>query len=463
MMLEKIKQYIKTNRLFSSGDKLIIAVSGGPDSITLLHILKRIAVEWNIKIAAAHLNHKLRDEADEEEAFVRRICSEWEIPYYSRSIDIQEAALAEKKSIEEAARDCRYQFFQELRQEIDADCIATAHHVDDNVETVLQHFLRGSGVKGLRGIMPVNDNLVRPLLCVNKEEINEYLELHSLPYRIDMSNYDTRFLRNRVRHELIPYLQEKFNPRLVENLNNLALIAREEYEAMEIETARLEDSIVLSISDDTVVVDNQRFCKIHPAYQRRIILRILAGLRGSYGWSALDVQLIRDLTQKQGSAKKIKLKQDIWAYKVYNNFIIGSIMEEQKDFSYPAAIPGSVKIDEIGETYSLKIITKEEYKNNSGDGNEIYLDYDKLSKDVVLRSRTAGDKITLSGMRGHKKIKDYFIDRKVPAFERDKIPLLTSKDEVYAVIGYCISADAGINEQSRNYLVIRKEIDDKTN
>ncbi len=460
MMLQEINDYIVINQLFSKGAVVIAAVSGGPDSVALLHILKKLAPVQGIKLLAAHLNHQLRDEADEEEEFVRSLCREWQIPFYCKTLDVKKAAAAQKKGLEEAARDCRYQYFDELKHEIQAHCVATAHHRDDQAETILLHFLRGSGIKGLRGILPANGYLVRPLLGVNRAAIETYLEENSLSYRIDRSNYDLRFMRNRMRHELIPYLQKEFNPRIVDNLDRLGSIAREEHEAMEIETNILMASAVLSYDKEQVVIDSRFFGTLHPAFQRRIILSVLGRLKGDYGWSALDVQLIMDLQHKPGSAKKIKLRKSIWVRKTYDQLIIGDRLEKEINYCYPVTTPGFISIKETGDKFCFDNMTMEEYKKGSRD--EIYLDYDKLAKDIFLRTRKAGDRISLSGMKGRKRIKDYFIDKKIPVIERSRIPLLASQDEVYAVVGHSISRNAGVDENTNNVLVIRREIDENT-
>ncbi len=454
-MLQRINDYIVKNQLFSEGATVIAGISGGPDSVALLHILKNLAPKLSINLIAAHVNHQLRAEAGQEEEFVQSLCQEWQIPCYCQIVDVEKVARDQKKGIEEAARDCRYQFFEQLKQELQADCVATAHHRDDQAETILLHFLRGSGIKGLRGILPVNGYLVRPMLGVNRADIENYLEENFLSYCIDKSNYDIRFQRNRVRHELIPYLQKEYNPRIIDHLNHLGLIAREEYQVIEIETEKLMTSAVLSQGPEQVVIDNQVFDKLHPAYQRRIILTALGWLKGSYGWSAQDIQLILDLNQKPGSAKRIKLRESIWVMKVYDRLIIGDKPDTEIEYCYPVKIPGGINIKETGDGWYFYVITAEEYKQCIS--NDMYLDYDKLAPETFLRSRKNGDRISLPGMKGRKKIKDFFIDKKIPFMERNRIPLLASRDEVYAVVGHCLSRNIRIDESTTNVLVIRRE------
>ncbi|NLO22392.1 MAG: tRNA lysidine(34) synthetase TilS [Syntrophomonadaceae bacterium] len=460
MVRLKVKDYINKYGLFRPGATVIAAVSGGPDSIALLHILKTLAAEFRLQLLAAHVNHQLRPEADEEEAFVQRLCSDWEIALYCHRVEVEKRALANRKGIEETARESRYEFFQQLKEQLGADYVATAHHRHDQAETILMHIMRGSGIKGLRGILPVSDYLIRPLLGLDRREIEAYLEAEHLSFCTDLSNYDTRFLRNRVRQELIPILEQDFNPRIVERLDMLGCIAREEYEAMTIETEKLLPSLLLSREDKQVILDQPQFVSLHPAFQRRLLLIVLSWLKGEEGWSALDLCLIVDLAGKPGSAKRIKLGQGIWVQKIYDRLIIGEKPPKELSFSYPLSIPGSIRIAETGETFSFALIKRS--RAYSCKASEMHLDYDALPKaDLCWRSRRQGDRMTWTGM-GSKKIKKYFIDKKIPYGQRNSIPLLASEQEVYAVWGHGISTQAAVKDNTVNILVIRRELDDHT-
>lgn len=459
-MLDKVKKYILKHRLINTGDIVITGVSGGPDSMALLHILKELDSQMGFRLIAAHLNHQLRAEADEEEDFVREYCRKWQVPFFSRKLDIKKLAAGEKKSLEETGRDCRYQFFNELIAELGADYIATAHHQDDVAETVLLHLLRGSGIKGLRGIMPVNGKIIRPLLCVSKKRINEYLETNCISYCTDRSNFDSAYTRNRIRHRLIPDLKADYNPRIVESLNQLADIAREENEALEKETDCLWEKIVLKKKEDSIILDRGVLLNLYPAYQRRVILKTLAELKGEPGWNMLDVNLIMELAGKEGSGKNIHLKKGIRVSISYGQLIFDTRPKKDIFFSYIVQVPGQININETGERYSFDIVPKAQYKPEPGD---IYLDYDKLDQDLFLRSRRAGDIFNPVGLGGRKKIKDFFIDLKIPVTKRNNIPLLASEKQIYAVLGLRLSADVLVNAQTRRILVIKKEGEVKTN
>lgn len=454
-MLNRIKGFIKDNNLIYQEETVIVAVSGGPDSMALLHIMKKLAPRMNFKIIAAHLNHCIREEADEEENYVREQCLQWEIPFYSRTSDVKEIARKGKKSLEDAGRFERYRFFNELKEETEASRIATAHHHDDVAETVLLHLLRGSGIKGLRGIMPESGNIIRPLLVLRKEEILDYLHENNIRYCLDKSNEDTQYLRNRIRQQLIPYLEKEFNPRIVETLNHLALIARDENQAIEDEIEQLWERILIKKQQDNIVLDNRQLLELQPAYQRRVIIKAFSALAGEQGWDMNDVQKVMDLSTKEGSSLVLHLKKKVRVNKSYDKMIFTSSLKKIQNYCYQISVPGQLKIEETGETYSFQLLNKEDYIPRKAD---IYLDYDCLKKPLYLRSRKDGDIFRPQGMYGSKKIKDFFIDLKIPYFDRDGIPLLVSGDgEIYAVLGLRIAQIAAAKSESRRILVIKKQ------
>ncbi|MEN6348250.1 MAG: tRNA lysidine(34) synthetase TilS [Syntrophomonas sp.] len=454
MMLNKVREFIKAHEMIRPGDFIILGISGGPDSMALLCIMKELQKELDFKIAVAHLNHGLRPEAENEEKLVREYCTDWEIAFYAKTLDIRAIAGQEKKSLEEAGRDYRYQFFYELLTGLKASKIATAHHKDDMAETVLLHLLRGSGIKGLRGIMPVKDSLIRPLLVLSKSEIEAWLNKKQINYCIDSSNYELSYLRNRIRHQLIPLLQNDYNPRIVETLNRLADIAREENDVLEEETWRWWDKLIIKMNHEEIILDKKMLLKVHPALQRRLILKILSRLQGEAGWDMADVQKIIDLAAKEGSSKHITLKKHMRVQVVYKQLHFTTQLKAAPSFNYEINIPGRIHIVATGETYVFEICEREEFKPGAGD---IGLDYEKLEFPLYLRSRQAGDCFRPAGGQGRRKIKDYFIDHKIPLSERDRIPLLASRDYIYAVLGFRISSLAAAGPDTRKILLIRRQ------
>lgn len=452
-MLHKVRRFIREEKILEPGKKLLLAVSGGPDSMALLHIMHTLAPEMALSLIALHLNHGLRTEAALEEDFVRRHCHELGIDFYARKADIADLAAKGKKSLEEAGRDCRYRFFYELLEELEADYIATAHHWDDQAETVLLHLLRGSGLKGLRGIMPRKGSLLRPLLALSKAEIILYLEERQIPYCLDESNEDLVFLRNRIRHELLPYLQKSFNPRIMENLNQLAVIARDENDYLEKQTGFVWDKLLLRREAGLLVLDKKALVELHPALQKRLILKALTSLKGGSGWEQKDVQRITRLLKSEGSSKYIQLKKNLQVKNIYQELHFTDKTQRIGEFCHRISIPGRLSIPESGESYIIEF----GHTPVAESGLSSSLDYDKLKPPLYLRSRQPGDRFLPEGMQGSKKVKDYFIDIKLPLEQRDQIPLLTSDESVYAIVGYRVSRLAEVDRESRRILIIRKE------
>lgn len=453
-MFNQVTNYIKTLGLLAEGHKIIVAVSGGPDSMALLHILWRLQKGWGLNITAAHLHHELRSEADQDLELVRRQCLVWGINLEEKRQNVAELARRDKRSLEEMGRICRYDFFSEVMQKHQADCIATAHHQEDNAESVLLHLLRGSGTQGLRGILPINNNIVRPLLGVKKAQILAYLSYNQVPYRVDHSNTDMGFTRNRIRHELIPFLEERFNPQLVKSLNQLADIIAQEDDWLQQLTAQLGDEVV-SKDQQSLVLDLPSFYKAHPAAQRRLIRSICRRLTGSTAWEKNDIDSIIRLGQSPGSSRYLKLKQNLMVYKVYQQLHFTTLRRQSVAFHYAFPVPGEILINATGELVSCAVMSREE---GPFPDNATLLDWEKVDSPLLLRSRMPGDRFNPTGSRNSIKLKEYYIDKKIPWEERQRIPLLVSpQGKIYALIGQAVDKDARVSSQSRYILTIKRE------
>ncbi|NLB89483.1 MAG: tRNA lysidine(34) synthetase TilS [Syntrophomonadaceae bacterium] len=452
-MEKKVSNYITKHNMVKENDHIILAVSGGPDSMALLSVMSKLKKNFNYTLTVAHVNHSLRPEADEEESFVKKCSLNLGIPFYSHKADIKQIATQEKKSIEEVGRIVRYQFFNQLLNDLKADLIATAHHQDDNAETVLLNLLRGTGIKGLRGILPVNNNLIRPLLGVSKSEIMDYIKENSIPYCIDESNFDPIYLRNKIRNELIPLLEREYNPRIIEGLSKLALIAREENEYLEGQTQKVFNEALLSKADATIRLNNTLLSDLPIAIRKRVLLHALGELAGEEGWEANDIDIILDMMTKSGSSKMVKLKKDIKVGKVYDELVLSTLQKETLSFDYLLDIPTNIVLP-TGDEYLIKTVPIEDLVPED---YIAYVDYDKCELPLHFRSRKPGDVFSPYGLKGKKKLKDFFIDLKVPSSKRDEIPLLTSSQgEIYAVVGYRVSNLAAVDKDSKRILVIKK-------
>lgn len=452
MLVDKVERFITKHGLVKPGDKVLLAVSGGPDSMCLLHLLRSLGPKLDLEMAAVHLNHGLRAEAGSEEALVREHCRNLGLAFYSRQIQVDHLAREWKTSLEDAGRRARYSYFAEVAQALDFSRIATAHHYDDVAETVLLHLLRGSGIRGLRGIMPLNGPLIRPLLGVTKAEILAYAEEKNLSYCLDPSNTHLEFVRNRIRHHLIPCLQREYNPRIVEALNNLAVIAQAEDEAMEKEIDRYWPGLCLEEEPGLLVLSLTGWADLHLAYRRRIVRRALELMSGRAPWSQGDVEKVMELENKSGSSCTLHLKKGVRITRGYDRIIFTTQTAMRTEFREQVPIPGEIRIPPAGISLSLARVERQHYRPRPGD---MVLDLDRLPGQLWLRSRQAGDVFRPPGMQGSKKLKKWLIDNKIPAADRSRIPLLAGDGtEIYAIWGYAVSRLAAVDRGTVNLLVL---------
>jgi tRNA(Ile)-lysidine synthase len=458
-MLNQVKGFIKNQKLFGPGDKIVVAVSGGPDSMALLHIMQELKSSWDLTLIAAHLHHGLRSQADEDLDLLREQCRAWGITLEVKHLDIASLAREDKRSLEEMGRICRYDFFAEVLQRHQAQYIATAHHQEDNAESVLLHLLRGSGIQGLRGILPINNNIVRPMLGISKAQIMEYISKNQIPYGVDYSNNDLRFTRNRIRHELIPCLRGKYNPQLINTLNQLADIVRQEDDWLQDLTVGCWQEIVTE-GPDRLVIAIQPFSAAHPAAQRRLVMAVCRRLTGLEGWEKKDIDSIIRLGQSPGSSHYLRLRKGLMVYKVYDQLVFTTRQRKKVAFNYPLTVPGQVYIEETGELVSCFVLPREKCGPQSRD---TLLDWDRVKGALFLRSRLPGDRFAVSPTSTSTKLKEYFIKNKIPWADRERIPILASDlGRIYALVGQAVDNDAWVTSQTEYILVIKRERLNKT-
>ena len=283
-MKEKVLETIKKYNLIETNDKIVIGVSGGPDSITLLNMLIDIKQEKTIKfdIVVCHVNHMIRKEAIEDEEYVIKFCKKYNIECFIKRIEIEKEAKEQKIGTEEAGRKARYKFFNEILKKTSSNKIATAHTANDNAETVLMNILRGSGSNGLKGIEPKRDNLIRPLIECNREEIEKYCKEKALNPRIDKTNFENKYTRNKIRNLLIPYIKENFNPNIIETINRLSDLCKQENEYIEKVTSIKFKEILIEKQKNQIILDLNKFNLQETVIKSRLVLytiNILFGTR----------------------------------------------------------------------------------------------------------------------------------------------------------------------------------------
>jgi tRNA(Ile)-lysidine synthase len=397
---------------------------------------------------AAHVNHGLRPEAAQEQQFVERQCQRWGIACHTKSIDVRGLARQAKTSLEDAGRQARYGFFNELLRDLQADVVATAHHQDDQAETVSFTSAQGNRMPGLRGILPRNGQLVRPLLPHSKHDLLAYLQDHQIIYCVDESNQDESFLRNRIRHQLIPMLQAEYNPQITENLSRLAGIIRTENDFLQQIVQGYWQKLLCAQDKAGLEMDAEGIKTLPLAVQRRLTMMALSSVGGLQGWEAQDVEKVLDLLHKPGSAKILQLKKGIIINKSYDRIVFTSQWQETGSLCIEVGIPGQVVLPN-GNRYHFALQKSAGFKAAPGD---ICLDYDKLSLPLVLRSRRPGDMIVLTGSAGHKKLKKYLNEQRIPVRERNQIAILASRSgEIYALPGLYICPAAAVNSKAKTY------------
>lgn len=264
---------IRKYKLIKEGDKIVVGVSGGPDSICLLHVLNLLKKKINVQIYVAHINHMIRDEAESETEYVQEFCRKIGIECFVKRMDVQEYAKQNKMGTEEAGRIIRYEFFDEVAKKVSANKIATAHNSNDKAETVLLNILRGSGIAGLKGIEPIRNNkYIRPLIEITREDIEEYCKTNNLEPKIDKTNLECTYKRNKVRNELIPYVKKEYNPNFLKTINRLSEVAIEENEYMEKVTKQTFKEIVVETCKNQITLDLKKFNNLELVIKRRVIL-----------------------------------------------------------------------------------------------------------------------------------------------------------------------------------------------
>lgn len=282
MLKEQVINTIKKYNLIKENDSIVIGVSGGPDSICLLHILNEIKNELNFKIYVAHINHMIREEADEETEYVKAFCKNLGIECYIKRIDVVEIANNLKRGTEETGRQIRYEFFNEIMEKTNSNKIATAHNNNDKVETILMNILRGSGTSGLKGIEAIRDDkYIRPLINTSREEIEEYCEINKLNPRIDKSNNENIYTRNKVRNVVIPYIKQEFNPNIIKTINRLSEVASEENEYLNKVTEEEFKNLLLERENNSYVLNLKKFNSLELVIKRRVILYTINELLSS--------------------------------------------------------------------------------------------------------------------------------------------------------------------------------------
>ena len=463
-MYKKVMSYIKDNNLIKSGDKVLVALSGGPDSVCLLNILYNLKAELNIEIGAAHLNHLLRDkDAFEDEEYVKTLCKSLDIPCFVKRVDINKYSKDKKMSSEMAGREARYNFFDDIVKDEGYTKIATAHNANDQAETILFRLMRGSGIEGLCGIKVRRDKIIRPILCLSRKEVEEYIEINNLKPRIDKTNFEKIYNRNKIRLDMIPYIKEKFNEDIIQTLNRMSVLLQKDNEFIENSARSFYEKHCIEQSD-YFIIKKEMFDNKEAVVTRVIRYALTNFSKTHYDFEMKHIYEICNLA-KNNSGKAIDLPNKIYAENIYGDIYIkeriniNNIDVKQEIVVNKNEINGK-KIFFDNENIEFSLLKNDSNLDLNQNNLIKYFDFDKINDSISLRKRKNGDKIIPLGMKGSKKIKDLFIDMKVPKEERDCIPLLCFDENISWIVGIRVSEEYKITNKTKNILrviVERKE------
>lgn len=474
-MRKQVEDFIQKQGLLQPGDKVLAAVSGGADSVCLLHVLAGLRESWELELKAVHINHGLRGaEADRDEAFTSEVCSRLSVPCSRRTIDVRELVEEQGLSEEEAARNLRYQVLEEEAAGWEAQCgrpvrIAVGHHGDDNAETILHNLFRGSGLKGLGGIQPVRGRIIRPLLTVTREEILNYLAEEGISYCVDSTNQSEEYTRNRLRRRIMPLIRSEINERAAEHilqaaermhqadeyLEQQAALWLKQYGVQErkqqderkngrtgalqaAEEGRQDDGRLLRSGADAGKLSREPII-----IQTYVIRQMIGDLAGSKkDLTSIHVEGVRELLEKQ-AGKQADLPYGLTARRTYDYLWIEKKCAGEA-VGWNEKQPPRVEFETFSFQKGMKIPENQYTK---------WFDYDKIKGALSVRTRQTGDYFVLPG-GGRKTIKSYLIDEKVPAALRDQVFLLADGSHVLWIIGRRISEGCKVTNQTKKILQV---------
>lgn len=462
-MLDKVRRYIEQWHMLESEDCVIVGVSGGADSLCLLFVLLELQKEIPFRLIACHVNHGIRgEEAEADEAFVKQICAEYKIPCVSCFENVELIAKKRKQSTEEAGRDVRRAFFEKVLLEYNGTKIALAHHKNDNVETFFLNLARGSGLKGLCGIHPVKGNVIRPLLCVERSEIEVYLEERGISYCEDKTNTSDMYTRNRIRNHVIPYMQNEVNAQVVSHIDETTEYLRQVQDFLKEQTEIFFAQSVVK-KDEVYLISEEAYKNIPNALQPLVVRQVLAKLAGrEKDLEAVHVRSLQELFSKQ-TGRKVDLPYQMVGRRTYQGIEIGKKKEEGATFQ---EITFDCK-SECQKTFSFQgkeIVcrvfekTPEMVMPAEKDGTK-WFDCDIIENGLSFRTRRPGDYITIYSDGSRQKLKSYFINEKIPQKERDQILLAADGSHILWIVGHRLNCIYEVSENTKRILEIQINID----
>jgi tRNA(Ile)-lysidine synthase len=463
---ERVLEYIRKNKLIESGQKILVAVSGGQDSVCLLHTLYKLQTELGITLYAAHLNHQLRSQESERDAkFVSELSFSLGIPAIIEKGDVTGYQVQHKLSMEEAAREVRYSFLARVTRKVGADRVAVGHTRSDQAETILLHFIRGTGTTGLRGLQPLHTasfsgqslTIIRPLLEITRQETEDYCAQAQLIPCQDSSNLSLSLLRNRVRQELLPLLQN-YNPGIIDALLRTARIAAEDLDFLEQEASRIWPEIVEK-QEKVVILRKKPFKKLAPALQRHLLRRAIDELLGRL--KDIETRHIEEILEmlNKPAGRRIDLPEGLVFSNEYDRYLLGFGVSGLSPFpelkgEYDINMPGETLLP--GWRIEARILPHEDLRDiKEFDNFTACLDNRLVGDKIKIRARQNGDWFQPLGMDKPKKVGEFMLDARIPRDWRQNIPVILSGHQVVWVVGWRIDDRVKVTEKTREVLCLR--------
>lgn len=459
-VLNTLRKTIRDHQMLIPGETILVGVSGGADSVCLLHALRSVQEEFDIQLAVAHLNHGIRgEEAERDAVFVKELCKKWGIPCFCKQEDIPALSKKEGISEETAGRLARYRFFHKLCVREGFSKIATAHNRDDQAETMLMRVLRGTGIAGMGGIRYIRtDGVIRPLLNVERRQVEAYCSENGLNYLTDSTNAEETYTRNKIRHQLLPLIKREFNPNITETLAVMAENMAEDGDFLNSYAKRLYQRInTPAPARKPVVLDIESLKMVIKSIRSRLILFAAKDAMGKdYSLERCHIEAVDQLIKKENGAA-VDLPGGLRVAVRYG-WLAFETRDEQQSIKEQTAF-GEIQYElELGKRYEIGemgMILELCQMPVSLTESQMLVDYDKVKElPLQIRNRRQGDRIAVYQDGRERKLKDFLIDAKIPVWKRGGIPLLCSGDKVIAVIGYRVAEPYKADKNTKRGMVI---------
>jgi tRNA(Ile)-lysidine synthase len=456
MVLDTVKETIRKHNLLEKGDNILLGYSGGLDSTGLLAVFLELKREWHLQLFLGHFNHRLRPGAEEDEGFVRKVAKEHDLPLFVASEDVRSFAKQNRLNLEEAGRRLRYAFLENTARKIGGAKVATGHTMNDQAETFFLRLMRGSGLKGLTCISPVVEGrIIRPLLAVERKEIADFVNKRGWDFREDESNLDRRFVRNKVRLDLIPYIQEDFEPDIIRRIGKSVSILQEEEKLLEKWTSHEAEKAVL-YQDGDVRLDLNFLQTLSEGLARRVVRDFIQKLKGDLREISFeDVDALLNLEE----GKNLQLTKEFLLKREKGFVFCRPVFPEKVTYEYEWDGSSPLQIEELGlliEAERMKRSHSFAFDNSA----KAYLDEKNIRFPMRVRSRKEGDRYRPLGAPGNKKLKEIMRAKEIPVEEREKKPVFLSEDKIVWVLGLPVAEKFKVGDKTTKVLVLNVTPDD---